>query len=154
MSREIRLTQGKVAIVDDEDFRRLSCYNWYAHRAGNKWYAERKKNRKTVKMHHAILGISGGLEVDHQDGNGLRNTRDNLRLATKSQNAQNKKKPCGGTSRFKGVSWRESNKKWRAQIRANGHLIQLGDFDDEEDAAKTYDEAARRYFGEFARTNF
>jgi hypothetical protein len=93
-------------------------------------------------------------EVDHWDGSGLNNRRYNLRDVTRIQNQMNQKKKRGGSSRFKGVSRRKNAKKWAARIVVNDKRLWLGVFASETKAAKAYDAAAKKYFGEFARLNF
>jgi hypothetical protein len=100
-------------------------------------------------MHNVILNVKG---IDHKNRNGLDNRRSNLRLATKGQNAANA--PArGGSSRFKGVSWDATRRKWRVQIRVNGTTRTLGRFLKERDAAEAYREAALEAWGEFACTD-
>lgn len=155
--KEIPLTQGKAAIVDDEDFEWLSQWKWSARKDRSIWYAVRwQKGRMNGKrilllMHREILHPPIGMETDHKDGNGLNNQRSNLRTATNSQNQQNAKHRKG-LSTFKGVSWHVG--KWQSQIRVEGKRLHLGRFSSETEAAFAYDQAAKRYFGEFARTNF
>ena len=107
-------------------------------------------------MHREILNAPAGVLVDHINHNGLDNRKANLRLATRAQNCWNRKKPkmrkCA--SRFKGVGWHKGNKKWVSRIRFNGRRISIGYFNDEVEAAKSYDEAAKKYHGEFAVLNF
>ena len=106
-------------------------------------------------MHRRILNAQTGQEVDHANHNGLDNCRENIRLCTKNQNQWNQNKHQRRTSsRFKGVSWKGRNKKWCAQVQFNGKNIHLGLFTDDESAARVYDEAAKRLFGEFAKLNF
>lgn len=162
--KTIPLTQGKVALVDDEDFERLSMHKWTAERRNGKvrifWYAIRKEpvgyveNRtkyKTKYLHQEILGVSTG--IDHKDGDGLNNQRHNLRLCSQTQNSQNKLKRKGCSSKYKGVCWFRPAKLWAAGITVNGRSISLKYFKSEIDAAKVYDAAAVKYFGEFAKTN-
>ena len=155
---EIPLTQGKVAIIDFDDYERVSHYKWYAHKDKATFYAY--ANTKTecgesvkLKMHRLIMNASILKQVDHINGDGLDNRRSNLRLATQSQNNQNQRK-TRGKSRYKGVSLRCDGKKWCAQVKLNAKIHRLGSFNTEEDAARAYDKKARELFGEFARCNF
>lgn len=157
-SKEIPLTQGKVAVVDEEDFDRLNKHKWYACKNGNTFYALRKSNvngkRLTILMHREILGLKpGDPGVDHRDGNGLNNRRKNLRLASHEQNGMNRRRNKNGTSRFKGVYWEKNHRKWHVRIKFGGKYVHIGYFDSEEDAARAYDEKAKELFGEFARLN-
>ena len=158
MSREIPLTRGKVAIVDDADFERLSQSQWYAHSIGYTFYARTttpRPERRTVLMHRELLGAKG---VDHINGDGLDNRRCNLRLATGTQNQANKRATLSlngvpVSSRYKGVSRRKGRRRWNAAIKVQGRRISLGTFRTERDAALAYNGAAVTYFGEFARLN-
>lgn len=162
--REIPLTRGKVALVDDEDYERVSQYSWRYIETGKmkKPYvycpALKQETRfgtlRSMMLHSFIVGPKVGQYIDHKDGNGLNNTRDNLRACTQSQNLANSFKHRVGTSRFKGVRLRKDNNKYSAQIVINSQYIHLGFFTDEIAAAKAYDEAALNHFGEFARLNF
>ena len=158
----IKLTQNQFCLVDNKDYVYLKNYNWQAskHHLKNTviWYASRfitiGKKRKCILMHRQILNINNSkIKTDHKNSNGLDNRRKNLRIATQSQNSQNRRKRINCTSKFKGVYWRPMYKKWRAQIKLNGKLIFLGDFIDERNAAKAYNNAAIKYFGEFASIN-
>ena len=159
--KEIPLTQNQVALVDDEDYNELVKYKWQARlvkKTGN-YYACRsgKKvdgKRPQIRMHCAILGIIG---VDHRDSNGLNNQRYNLRPASQLGNARNASKSKAKlTSKYKGVCIRNETKTlaYRAQITVNYKKIMLGTFHNEIEAAKVYDAAALKYFGEFAKLNF
>lgn len=161
--REILLTQGKIALVDDEDFDRVNQYKWYAqkHPANGRWYARRNESiagtRTSLQMHRVIMGLEYGdpRQVDHKDReNTLDNRRQNLRV-TLGQNPQNQGLHKDNTSGFKGVTWSKHAKRWQSQIRANDKEIFLGRFpaDAPELAAMAYDEAALSRFGEFAVTN-
>jgi hypothetical protein len=156
--KEIPLSQGKVALVDDEDYEWLSQWKWCASFNGCTWYAVRKDcsgpRRRMVKMHRLIMGEPMGIQVDHINGDGWNNQRKNLRLDPNSQNQHNRRKNRRGSSLFKGVSWRKGCRRWWAYIVHLGVKKHLGYFDSEEVAARAYDKAAKELFGEFARLNF
>lgn len=150
----INLTRGRVAVVDDADEELVVPYSWGLIKRTPNFYAgaynpARKKN---MTMHRLIMGLDGP-NVDHIDGNGLNNQRSNLRLATVTQGNHNRRKRTDVTSEFKGVCWNKKTQSWRASIQAHGQKIDLGNFDDELEAALTYDAYARDLHGEFARTN-
>lgn len=148
------LTNGERAWVSPEDYDRVSRFTWYARRARSGWYAWRKvgpaHKRASVHLHHEIKPPPPGCVVDHIDGDGLNNTRNNLRVCSQLDNLQNSRKKADTSSRYKGVTWDRQKDRWKARIRQE----LLGLFRSEEDAARAYDDAARRRFGEFARLNF
>jgi hypothetical protein len=152
--KEIKLTKGKVALVDDDDFERINQHKWHALPAHRTFYAVRNDLstgvRKYVYMHKEIMNTPEGMETDHVDIDGLNNQKENLRIATANQNCQNRRPLTVKSSRFKGVSRRGS--AWIARITVNRKLINLGYFRDELRAASAYNCAARAIFGEFART--
>jgi hypothetical protein len=165
--REIQLSRGKIAIVDDEDYERVSAFKWYAykHRRTDLWYAARtvKKGGKkiSVPMHRFVIGASPEFEVDHRDGDGLNNRRGNLREATRRQNAQNARHTARGTktSPYHGVSIDKSGKYLVVIVagelkNGSGKQMYIGRYRDEIEAARAYDRAAIKHFGEFAKTNF
>ncbi|MFH0938247.1 MAG: HNH endonuclease [Planctomycetota bacterium] len=157
--KQIKLTQGQVALVDNEDYERLSAHKWYAMKVrSGRFYAVRStgKNphRKRVLMAREILNAPAGTEVDHVSGDTLDHRRSNLRLATHAENQRNRGKYQNNTSGLKGVSYDSTRRKWRAQIKVNGKVIYLGHFADTTDAARTYDGAALQLHGAFARMNF
>jgi hypothetical protein len=157
--KQILLTQGKFAMVDDEDFDCLSQFKWSASKDNGTYYALSTEldgcKRKRVIMHRFILGLKrhDGIITDHIDGNGLNNTRANLRTCTYRQNQFNRKAQ-GITSRYKGVSYESKRMKWVAHGRINGRSTNLGRYNLEIAAALRYDEFARKYHGEFAKLNF
>jgi len=150
----IPLTQGKFALVDDSDYEWLNQWKWCACRqhGSNRWYAMRGA-RPQILMHQLILNPPKGMESDHINHDGLDNQRSNLRVCTHSQNQHNRSLQQGGASQFKGVYWYKQYKKWQVQLGINGNRIFLGYFKKEIDAAKAYNKAAIKYFGEFARLN-
>jgi len=150
----IPLIRGGFAIVDGDDYAKLAEYKWYCEHNCNTSYAVRSKNHKRIYMHRQILNAPNGKVVDHKDGNGLNNLRSNLRLCTKTQNMRNRRPWLSCSSRYKGVSWDKSSKKWRARITFNGKKSHIGQFDDEVEAARAYDREAKELFGEFAYLNF
>lgn len=157
-TREIPLTQGKVAIVDATDYEWLIQWKWYA-RCDYLWYAARQSSKSenkpmTVYMHREIMAARKGETVDHYDGNGLNNTRANLRFATIQQNNRNSRLSTKNTSGYKGVSFDKRNRKWKACIYVNRKQIYIGLYSTPEEAASAYDEAAKRHFSQFARLNF
>ncbi len=157
--RRIPLTQGKYAIVDQDDFERLNKHKWYAVKSTNTFYARRTrragKKYIAIRMHRQILHPPGHLFVDHINHNGLDNRKANLRPATCAQNSYNRIRFIKSkSSKYTGVSWQKQSKKWMVQIRYKGRRIFLGLLEDEIQAAKAYDKAAKIYHGEFASLNF
>jgi hypothetical protein len=158
--KEIPLSNGMTALVDDEDYEWLSQYNWHACDQGDGYvYAIRHirkpdGKRTTLRMHREIVGAVRREVVDHWDGHTLHNWRDNLRRGWQRFNAANGRKPSGTTSRFKGVYWNSERFLWQAQICVCRVSRSLGRYEDEEAAAMAYDRAAVGAFGEFARVNF
>ena len=154
--KEIQLTQGKVTLIDDEDFEKVNQFKWYYLNVG---YAVRSVwiNNKcnTILLHRYLLGLKKGdsIEVDHIDGNKLNNIRYNLRECTGKQNKCNKLKLITNTSGYKGVYWHKGAQKWCAQIATNGIHVYLGLYSNLNDAAFAYDNAALKYHGKFANLN-
>jgi hypothetical protein len=114
----------------------------------------RAENGKAIYMHLEIMSAPDGMEVDHMNGNGLDNRRENLRLCTRAQNRMNSVKRIGKSSTFKGVYWHKNCRKWRASLKLDGKEIHIGYFNTELEAAEAYDEKALELFGEFAKPNF
>ncbi len=151
--RFIPLTKGKIAVVDVEDYEHLKQYKWYATCSDGRYYAYRSFNRTCMSMHRYIMNAPKDKVVDHKDGNGLNNRRSNLRICAIRENVHN----CRGrykTSKYKGVHWNKKVSRWVSSITEKGRYKFLGHFDNEADAAKVYDKAAKRSFGEFAYLNF
>ena len=161
--KEIILTQGQIALVDDEDFERVSQYKWHAvwKLATRSYYATRTiPNKKELSIARFIINCKDiNKIIDHRNHNTLDNQRHNLRICTYSENSQNCMKQHDCTSIYKGVYWRKDQSKWAAQINPRNIFDQifhlgLGCFESEKEAAKAYDEAAKEEFGEFANLNF
>lgn len=170
--KKIELTKTKkksvkhFAIVDDEDYERVNQYNWCVVEDHNVFYAMRsecipkekrvgKTRQKTIKMHRFILGISDiSILVDHNDHDGLNNQKYNLRTTNHSGNMSNRRSHKGSTSKYLGVSWAKHARKWNSSLWVIDKTLNLGYFESEEEAAKIYDEAAKKYHGEFANLNF
>ena len=149
---EIPLSQGHVALVDDEDYERILALSpWSILRTPRTLYA--KRNGDPTYMHRVIVGAGKGQEVDHRDGDGLNNCRSNLRLASSAENKWNQG-PRAGTSQYKGVCWDKTRSNWRANIVVDRRQITLGRYQTQEDAALAYDVAARELHGDYARLNF
>jgi len=151
--RQIPLTQGKVALVDDADYERVSRFKWHAVKDGCRSYAKAWWGQKKIQMHRLIMGFPDSF-IDHINHESLDNRRSNLRLCTSSQNMQNQLPVRGSSSVYKGVTWQKRDKIWYGQIKHNGKHFHLGSFRSEVRAAKAYDEAAKEKFGEFAYLNF
>jgi len=154
--KEIKLTQGKVALVDDADYPSLNQYKWFVVKAPHTYYAYRtNKQHQIVRMHRSILDAPDGLEIDHINGNGLDNRRSNLRFCKHSENLKNQKLSSRNKIGFKGVSCLGYNRKkpYRATIWVNNKNLCLGYYCTAEGAARAYDAAAVKQHGQFARTN-
>lgn len=153
---ELTTACGATFLVDDDVAERASHLTWRLDKYG---YVMRKttvrgKKARTVFLHREVIGCSdSSVLVDHCDGNKLDNRRENLRLASISQNAQNRPKKPGCSSVFRGVTWSQRCRRWLARIKANDRTIHLGSFIDEHEAGHAYNRAAVQYHGEFARLN-
>jgi len=159
----IGLTQGKVAIVDADDYEQVSKYKWYAKKGWRTYYAIRGvrvyKNGKYVRvkqipMHRWLMKAPPDKLVDHRGHNGLDNRRGNLRLATPRENAQNRRVKRTSRLKLKGVNYRPKGDVFEASLKDNGKRIYLGRFKNKDDAARAYDEKAKEVHGEFACLNF
>lgn len=153
--KEIKLSQGKVALVDDEDYDKISQYPWYANKQGNSYYAIVHNGyldgkRVLLKMHRVIMGITNPkIFVDHKDSDGLNNQKYNLRTATVSQNAANKAS-YRGVSKYKGVT--KEGKYWKAMCTKDG-ISHRKKCSTEIEAALWYNQKATELHGEFAKLN-
>jgi hypothetical protein len=151
--KKLKMTGGFVTIVDDDVYEWASKRGWFAERHSNRTriYA---KDSKRNRLHRLIMKAGVGQQVDHRDGNGLNNRRDNLRLCDRRGNARNTDLRVNNESGFKGVYWYRRDSEWKAQIKIDGKVKHLGCYSDARDAAEAYDRAALSLFGEYAWTNF
>lgn len=160
--KEIKLTKGQIAFVDDEYFEYLNQWKWFAVKSRDTYYANRRikdsdGNIKAAIMHRIIMCAKNDTQVDHRDSNGLNNQKSNLRLCSNGQNQMNR----GGwrKSKYKGVTIKNSYYKdrhyiyIRARINVGNKQFHLGNFKTEPEAAEAYNEAALKYHGDFARLN-
>ena len=155
----ITLTRGLKSVIDTCDVGLVSGFNWYAVTKRGLTYAARRRLKsegdgpKTIYLHRVIMSASSDDLIDHIDGDGLNNSRANIRLADHSQNMMNVGLPSHNTSGFKGVSWHKATGKWRAQITCRGKRHFLGRYDDPSEAHDAYVVAAKSLHGEFRRAD-
>lgn len=156
--KEIQLSQGKVALVDDDMFDFLNQWKWYCIKQDNNFYAVRKSGkgdkRVILRMHRVIINAKNGELVDHRNHNGLHNYRSNLRKCNHVENTRNQRKIAKASSVYKGVHWSKHINKWNAHIGYNYKRYDLGQYHKEIKAAKVYDQCAVELFREFACLNF
>ena len=155
--REIPLTQGKVALVDDDDYERVNQWKWLCSRWHEKFYAARQSwnNGKPIwiRMHRFILSVKSPDQVDHIDNDGLNNQKANLRICSQSENLWNRRAPRSNKSGFKGVHWHHKEQRYRSVIHVGRRCIYLGKYKDAKEAARAYNTAALKYHGAFAKLN-
>jgi hypothetical protein len=151
----IPLTQGKFATVDDDMYEYLNQWKWHVNRGRNTWYACRGDGwrRKVLSMHRVIMNTPDGVLVDHINGDGLDNRKANLRNCTNTENQRNSNKQINNSSGYKGVYLDKRRDKYFAQITVNNKALHSGYFRTAKEAARAYDEMAKKHFGEFARLN-
>ena len=153
--KEIGLTQGKSAIVDDGMYEFLKNYKWHAVKSSHKipnyyastsiWSPEKRKMQE-VKLHHVIIGQSLiGLHVDHRNCNSLDDRKGNLRFVTPRENSSNRRLHVSG--RKVGAVYEEKNKRWQAKIMVNGKTIHIGWFKVEDEAADAYQRKLKEVVG-------
>ena len=160
MTKEILLSKGYVALVDDEDYDFLSQWKWTAAVRKHTVYAYRMEKKTTAILMHRVLleRVEGRIllskeEVDHVDRCGLNNTRRNIRLASHADNNKNRGITKSNSSGYKGVGWDKYTSKWVAYIRLDGKHKNLGRFSSLKEAAMAYDDASIRFHGDFSVTN-
>jgi hypothetical protein len=149
------LTKGHIAIIDAEDAQIIDGFNWYAKVKPRSVYACRMERingkSKIVFLHRVLINAPDDMEVDHISGDGLDNRKLNLRLATHAQNQHNQRIAINNTSGYKGASWDKTKRKWKAYIRFNGRLSNLGYFATSEAASEAYKAASAQLHGNFGR---
>ncbi len=152
--KQIHLTQGQVALVDDQDFERFGHLKWCANKKKNGFYAYRttpKPEKNSLYLHREILGVTDPrVKVDHKNHDTLDNRRENLRECTTSQNTANRKGPTKANScGIRGVRIDKRDGAWMAEIRVGGKHIYIGRFRSKKAAGIAYAVANRKHFGEF-----
>jgi hypothetical protein len=156
--KEIKLTQGKVALIDDEDFDIVNLFKWRIYKGRNTSYAYTivrfGKTEVSLFMHRLIMNAPHKSQIDHKDNNGLNNKKVNLRFSNYYLNQMNRPKRHKKTSsKYKGVVWYKRTKRWRAHIQVYGVPYSLGYFSSEKAAAQAYNFVAKEKCGEHAKLN-
>jgi hypothetical protein len=151
--KEIKLTRGKIALVDDDIYDYINQWNWYYDGCYAVRHCRTNKKSQRIFMHREILRTPSDMETDHINGNGIDNRLINLRICEHFQNGANKKLPTNNTSGYKGVCWSLRMNKWQAYIKCRGERYFLGFYGDINDAISAYNNKAKELFGEFMRDN-
>lgn len=158
----IPLSRGCFSKVDDSDFEFLKQYKWTASRSGKygcravrafSVLKGKKASTIPILMHRVIMMCPNGFEVDHVDGDGLNNQKNNLRICSHSQNMRNRRQKSQMSSKYKGVSWVKKHGKWLGRLQVGGKIVFNSYFDSQEAAAIAYNESAALHHGDFARLN-
>lgn len=144
-------------IIDAEDFNKIKEYYWYVGKKPNAFYVitniNKNNKRTTLKLHRLIMDFPENMDIDHINHNTFDNRKTNLRICKHNKNTKNHKININNTSGFKGVTWFKYTKKWSVGIFSDGNRVHIGYFDDKIKAAMAYNEAAKKYHGEFANLN-
>jgi hypothetical protein len=159
--KQLRLQNGSVALVDDEDYEELSKFKWYADQRSRSCYIRRLERNNTpegprqrcVYLHRQIMQPPPGMDVDHINSDATDNRRENLRICTRSQNNQNARRRVDSNQSYKGV-WITQNGKYASRIYDGGKKVHIGVYDNEVSAAEAYDRKAKELFGAYAKLNF
>ena len=164
MSIKIQLSQGLAAIIDESDYPDVARFKWTVSRKNGKPYAVRRVHLgpiskyvyagKMVYLHSHLMSPAQGQVVDHINGNTLDCRRSNMRVCSSAENSRNRGRGKNNTSGYKGVAYTPKTGRWRAHIMVNRKGIHLGYFSTPAEAARAYDAAATKFFGEFANLNF
>lgn len=148
--KQLPLKDGKVALIDDEDFEWANQWKWSLRSRG---YVNRTSGKKTIWLHREIMKTPQGFDTDHINGDKLDNRKLNLRICTHSQNLMNQKLNSKNTSGFRGIVWKPKRKKWQVQIKKNQKIYHGGYFKNKLEAVRVYNIKVKELFGEFARLN-
>jgi len=152
--RLLPLSQDKHALVDEQDYGRVSQYKWHAFRIHNTWYAATHQiHGKRTYLHRYIMDAPKGMEVDHANGDGLDNRQENLRLCRHRDNLRNMRRTTVSRSGFRGVELTK-NGKFAARCKYLGKVLYFGTFTTAEEAARVRDQEVIKLHGEFAYLNF
>ena len=144
--KKIPLTQGKLALIDDEDFDLVSKHKWSVSNIGHNFYAT-TRSKDTKYMHRLVMNNPAGLEIDHINGDGLDNRKKNLRVCDRSRNSANRRNFKNSTG-FRGVAKQSLSNTYQAGIWIRGKRIYLGTFKTPEEASLAYRKKYREEYGE------